>query len=102
MVFGAHFGAAVDIFFSAAATAGLRITSGLCIRDRNTPETLLTDVETSVAEGHRLIDAWHGTVRLRYAVTPRFSFSAGLELLAAGGALVADNPDIWVTSHSNE
>src|SRR5699024_7859125 len=27
---------------------------------------------------------------------------AGPELLAAGGALVADNPDIWVTSHINE
>ncbi|WP_298418561.1 guanine deaminase [Brevibacterium sp.] len=102
MVFGAHFGAAMDIFFSAAAKAGLRITSGLVTSDRNLPEALLTDVETSVAEGQRLIDAWHGTGRLRYAVTPRFSFSAGPELLAAGGALVADNPDIWVTSHINE
>src|SRR5699024_10509156 len=102
MVFVAHFGAAMDIFFSAAAKAGLGITSGLVTSDRNLPEALLTDVETSVAEGQRLIDAWHGTGRLRYAVTPRFSFSAGPELLAAGGALVADNPDVGVTSHITE
>src|SRR5699024_11218086 len=101
-VFGARRGGAMDSSFSAAAKAGLRIASGLVTSDRNLPEALLPDVETSVAEGQRLIDAWHGTGRLRYAVTPRFSFSAGPELLAAGGALVADNPDIWVTSHINE
>jgi guanine deaminase len=102
MVFGSHFAGAMDIFFSAAARAGLRVTSGLVTSDRNLPESLLTDVDRSVAEGQALIDAWHGKGRLRYAVTPRFSFSAGPELLAAGGQLVADNPGIWVTSHLNE
>ncbi|UVI36921.1 guanine deaminase [Brevibacterium spongiae] len=102
MVFGAHFPGAVDALFSEAETAGLRITSGLVTSDRNLPEALLTDVETSTAAGQALIDRWHGRGRLRYAVTPRFSFSAGQELLAAGGQLVADNPGIWVTSHLNE
>jgi guanine deaminase len=102
MVFGSHFAGAMDIFFSAAARAGLRVTSGLVTSDRNLPESLLTDVDRSIAEGQALIDAWHGKGRLRYAVTPRFSFSAGPELLAAGGALVAANPGIWVTSHLNE
>ncbi|WP_209372986.1 guanine deaminase [Brevibacterium renqingii] len=102
MVFGSHFASAMDIFFSAAAEAGLRITSGLVTSDRNLPEPLLTDVDRSVAEGQALIDRWHGAGRLRYAVTPRFSFSAGPELLAAGGALAEANPDIWVTSHLNE
>src|SRR5699024_6587304 len=102
MVVGAHVGAAMDIFLSAAATAGLRTPAGLVTSDRTLPEARLTDGEASVAEGQRLSDAWHGAGRLRYAVTPRFSCSAGPELLAAGGALVADNPDIWVTSHINE
>lgn len=102
MVFGSHFATAVDILFQAAAEVGLRMTTGLVTSDRNLPEVLLTDVDRSVAESQRLIDDWHGQGRLRFAVTPRFSFSAGPELLAAGGGLVADNPGIWVTSHLNE
>ncbi|WP_432791027.1 guanine deaminase [Brevibacterium sp. K11IcPPYGO002] len=102
MVFGSHFASAMDVFFSAASESGLRITSGLVTSDRNLPESLLTDVERSTKESQALIDRWHGNGRLRYAVTPRFSFSAGPELLAAGGRLVEENPGIWVTSHLNE
>ncbi|MFT9772997.1 guanine deaminase [Brevibacterium casei] len=102
MVFGSHFASAVDILFAQAAEVGLRITTGLVTSDRNLPDILLTDVDRSVSESQELIDRWHGQGRLRFAVTPRFSFSAGPELLAAGGQLVADNPGIWVTSHLNE
>lgn len=102
MVFGSHFASAMDIFFSAASESGLRITSGLVTGDRNLPEALLTDVERSTEESQALIDRWHEKGRLRYTVTPRFSFSAGPELLAAGGRLVEENPGIWVTSHLNE
>ncbi|MGO0604969.1 guanine deaminase [Brevibacterium linens] len=102
MVFGSHFASAMDIFFSAASESGLRITSGLVTSDRNLPEALLTDLERSTEESQALIDRWHGKGRLRYAVTPRFSFSAGPQLLAAGGRLVEENPGIWVTSHLNE
>ncbi|MDN5739218.1 MAG: guanine deaminase, partial [Brevibacterium aurantiacum] len=102
MVFGSHFATAMDTFFTQAAEVGLRITSGLVTSDTILPEPLLTSVERSVSESQDLIDRWHGKGHLRYAVTPRFSFSAGQELLAAGGQLVADNPGIWVTSHLNE
>lgn len=102
MVFGSHFATAVDALFAAAAEVGLRITSGLVTSDRNLPEALLTSVERSVSESQDLIDRWHDSGRLRFAVTPRFSYSAGPELLAAGGELLAANPGIWVTSHLNE
>lgn len=102
MVFGSHFATAMDALFTEAAEVGLRITSGLVTSDRNLPEALLTTVERSVAESQDLIDRWHGLGRLRFAVTPRFSYSASQELLAAGGQLVVDNPGIWVTSHLNE
>lgn len=102
MVFGSHFATAMDTFFSQAAEVGLRITSGLVTSDKILPEPLLTSVEQSVSESQDLIDRWHGNGRLRFAITPRFSFSAGEELLAAGGQLLADNPGVWVTSHLNE
>lgn len=102
MVFGSHFASAVDILFTRAAEVGLRMTTGLVTSDQNLPEPLLTTVDQSLVESQQLIDRWHGNGRLRYAVTPRFSLSAGPEMLAAGGEIVRDNPGIRVTSHLNE
>lgn len=102
MVFGSHFASAVDILFAHASQLGIRMTAGLVTSDRNLPEPLLTTIDKSMGESQQLIDRWHGKGRLRYAVTPRFSLSAGEELLAAGGQLVRDNPGIMVTSHLNE
>lgn len=102
LVFGSHFASAVDSLFARAAEVGLRITSGLVTSDRNLPEALLTTPERSNREGQELIDRWHGKGRARYAVTPRFSFSASEELLAAGAELMAANPGVWFTSHVNE
>ena len=102
MVFGSHFASAVDILFAHASQLGIRMTAGLVTSDRNLPAPLLTTIDKSMVESQQLIDRWHGKGRLRYAVTPRFSLSAGEELLAAGGQLVRDNPGIMVTSHLNE
>lgn len=102
MVFGSHFASAVDILFARAHEVGLRMIAGLVTSDCTLPEPLLTTIDRSQSEAQELIDRWHGTGRLRYAVTPRFSLSAGPELLAAHGDLVRNNPDIWVTSHINE
>lgn len=102
MVFGSHFASAVDVLFGRAHELGIRMTAGLVTSDRTLPEPLLTTIDRSQTETQQLIDRWHGHGRLRYAVTPRFSLSAGPELLAAGGELVQENPDIWVTSHINE
>src|SRR5699024_9552269 len=101
MVFGSHFASAVDILFAHASQLGIRMTAGLVTSDRNLPEPLLTTIDKSMVESQKLIDRWHGKGRLRYAVTPRFSLSAGEELLAAGGQLARDNPGIMVTSHLN-
>ncbi|HEY4577695.1 MAG TPA: guanine deaminase [Yaniella sp.] len=102
MVFGSHFASAVDILFARAQELGIRMTAGLVTSDRTLPEPLLTTIDQSLTEAQQLIERWHGTGRLRYAVTPRFSLSAGPDLLAAHGELVRDNPSIWVTSHINE
>jgi guanine deaminase len=102
LVFGAHFASATDILFATAARRRLRMTAGLVTSDRKLPEPLLTTPERSYAEGQELIDRWHGVGRLRYAVTPRFAYSAGPELLAAAAQLIKDNDGVWCTSHLNE
>jgi guanine deaminase len=102
LVFGSHFAPAVDVLFTEAARVGLRVTSGLVVSDRGLPDALLTTPERAYDEACALADRWHGTGRARYAVTPRFSFSAGDELLDACAAVQKDVPDAWFTSHVNE
>ncbi|GAB3126760.1 guanine deaminase [Tsukamurella serpentis] len=102
LVFGSHFSGAVDTLFSEADRVGVRITTGLVTSDRNLPEPLLSTPQRSFDEGRGLAERWHGHRRLRYAVTPRFSFSTSPEMLASGAELAADVPGLWFTSHVNE
>ncbi|KNX36024.1 guanine deaminase [Luteipulveratus halotolerans] len=102
LVFGAHFADAVDTLFSRADRRGLRITSGLVTSDRILRDELLTTPERAYDESLALARRWHGTGRLRYAVTPRFSLSCSSALLDACGSVVKDAPGVWCTSHVNE
>jgi guanine deaminase len=102
LVFGSHFASAVDALFTRADQVGLRVTSGLVVSDRNLPSALLTTPERAYDDAVALAARWHGHGRLRYAVTPRFSYSAGDGVLAACGAVHADVAGSWFTSHVNE
>jgi guanine deaminase len=102
LVFGSHFAPAVDALFAEAGRSRLRITAGLVVSDRGLPPELLTDAERAYDEARALASRWHGVGRLRYAVTPRFSFSAGDELLEACAAVHKDVDGSWFTTHVNE
>ena len=102
LVFGAHFAAAVDVLFEAAAQRGLRVTSGLVVGDRLLRDELHTTAERAYTEGRALADRWHGVGQSRYAVTPRFSLSCTDELLASCADLHRDVSGSWFTSHINE
>ena len=102
MVFGAHFAPAVDALFAEAERSGLRITSGLVVSDRLLPETLWTTPERAYDEGRELARRWHGTGRVRYAVTPRFALSCTDDLLASCATLLTDVDGSWTTTHLNE
>ena len=102
LVFGSHFAGAVDALFAEATRVGLRVTSGLVLSDRILREDLFTTPERAYDEGLELAKRWHGQGRTRYAVTPRFSLSCTEALLESAGALLADGPDLWFTSHLNE
>ncbi|HEV7195214.1 MAG TPA: guanine deaminase, partial [Pedococcus sp.] len=102
LVFGSHFASAVDVMFEAADLWGLRVTTGLVVSDRLLPEPLLTTPERAYEEARDLAARWHGKGRLRYAVTPRFSFSASDPILASCAATFEETPGAWFTSHVNE
>jgi len=102
LVFGAHYPAAVDVLFSEASQRGVRVTTGLVVSDRVLRDDLLTTPERAYDEGRALAERWHGSGRLRYAVTPRFSLSCSDALLDSCGALHKDVDGSWFTSHINE
>lgn len=102
LVFGSHFAPAVDVLFDAADARGLRVTSGLVVGDRLLRPELHTTPERAYAEGMALAERWHGTGRIRYAVTPRFSLSCTDDLLASCARLGDDVDGSWFTSHLNE
>ena len=72
------------------------------VSDRILPEPLLTTPERAYDESVELAMRWHGSGRLRYAVTPRFSLSASDPILSACGAVMESVPDVCFTSHVNE
>lgn len=102
LVFGSHFAPAVDALFEEVARVGLRVTAGLVVSDRGLPAPLLTDPERAYAEAVALAARWHGVGRTRYAVTPRFSYSASNEVLDACAAVLKDVAGSWFTTHVNE
>ena len=102
LVFGAHFAPAVDALFAAAHQTGLRVTAGLVVSDRLLRTDLHTIAGQGYAEGRALAERWHGTGRLRYAVTPRFALSCSDAMLDACHALHADVPGSLLTAHINE
>ena len=102
LVFGSHFATAVDALFTEAARHGLRVTSGLVVSDRGLPEPLLTTPQRAHDEAVALADRWQGTGRARYAVTPRFSYSASEAILDACAAVRTAVPGSRFTSHVNE
>lgn len=102
LVFGAHFADAVDVFCRRAADSGLRISTGLVVSDRGLRPELLTTPDRAYAESMALAGRWHGTGRLRYAVTPRFALSATGALMDSCAQVLREVPGALFTSHVNE
>jgi guanine deaminase len=102
LVFGAHVPSAMEAFFEAAHSSGLRVASGLVVSDHGMPGALCTTPERAYAEAAALAARWHGRGRVRYAVSPRFAVTCGDGVLAACGALARERPELLVTSHLNE
>ena len=102
LVFGSHFTAAQEALFSAAAGLGLRVASGLVVSDRGLLPALHVAAETAYEMSRALIERWHGRGLVRYAVSPRFSFSCSEELLDVCGALGRETDGLLITSHLNE
>ena len=95
---------ATDLAFQAAERLGLRVIMGKTMMDRNSPDTLIEDTQTSLNESERLCRKWHGRNdgRLLYAFTPRFAPTSSEELLRGAAKLWRQYPGSYMQTHLSE
>lgn len=102
LVFGTVHKQSVDAFFEACEKRNLRMIAGKVMMDRNAPEYLTDDPESSYADSKYLIEKWHNRGRLNYAVTPRFAPTSSKEQLEKAGQLLSEYPDVYMQTHLSE
>ncbi|MBS0444777.1 MAG: guanine deaminase [Proteobacteria bacterium] len=91
-----------DAMFASAQRRGMRIVTGKVLQDRHSPDGLRDDVAQAERDCVDLIERWHGTDRLSYAVTVRFAPTSSPEQLAMAGALCAADPTLYMQTHVAE
>lgn len=102
MVFCAVYPQSVDALFEEAQRLNMRLIAGKVLMDRNAPDGLQDTVQSGYDDSKRLIEKWHGTGRLSYAITPRFAPTSSPEQLEAAGQLWKTYPTTYVQSHLAE
>lgn len=102
LVFATVHPASVDAIFEAAKKRNMRLIAGKVLMDCNCPDELSDTAESGYKDSKALIEKWHGTGRLSYAITPRFALTSSEEQLAAAGRLASEYPDVYVHTHLAE
>ncbi len=102
LVFGTVHPESVDAFFKQAQKRHLRMIAGKVLMDRNCPDNLSDTAETGYLESKALIEKWHNTDRLSYAITPRFAPTSSPEQLAKCRDLLNEYPDVYLHTHLSE
>ena len=102
LVFGTKHKQSVDAFFEASSARNTRMICGKVMMNRNAPDDLCDDVESSFADSQALIDQWHENGRQLYAVTPRFAITSTGEQLEKAGELLKNNPSVYMQTHLSE
>ena len=111
LAFASSHTASVNALFSEAHARRRRLMTGLVLMDRNAPANVLNRAATqgvkdateqSLIDSEALLQKWHGTGRLGYAITPRFAPSCSAAQLRGAGELAAKYPEVWIQSHVAE
>lgn len=102
LVFATVHPQSAEAFFEAASRRNLRMIAGKVLMDRNAPDFLTDTAESAYQESKALIQKWHKTGRLLYAVTPRFAVTSTNEQLRLAGKLLEEFPDVYLHTHLSE
>ena len=102
LVFGTVHKESVEAFFTIAQQKKLRMICGKVLMNQNCPDDLQDTTESGYADSKALIEKWHNTDRLLYAVTPRFAPTCSTEQLNKAGELLKEFPDVYMHTHLSE
>jgi len=91
-----------DRLMSAAYERGMRLIAGKVLMDRHAPDGLRDDVPGAERDSRQLIERWHGTGRLAYALTVRFAVTSTPEQLAMTARLQREIPGLYMQTHVAE
>jgi len=102
LVFGTVHKESVEAFFTIAQQKKLRMICGKVLMNQNCPDYLQDTAESGYTDSKALIEKWHNTDRLQYAVTPRFAPTCSTEQLNKAGELLKEYPDVYLHTHLSE
>jgi guanine deaminase len=102
LVFGTVHKESVEAFFTVAQQKKLRMICGKVLMDQNCPDYLSDTAQSGYDDSKALIEKWHNTDRLQYAITPRFAPSCSSEQLNKAGQLLSENPGVYLQTHLSE
>jgi len=102
LVFGTVHKESVDAFFTVAQQKKLRMICGKVLMDQNCPDYLSDTAQSGYDDSKALIEKWHNTDRLQYAITPRFAPTCSKEQLNKAGQLLNENPSVYLHTHLSE
>jgi guanine deaminase len=102
LVFATVHPQSVDAIFAAALQRNMRLIAGKVLMDRNCPEDLRDSADGGYGDSKALLERWHGSGRLAYAITPRFAVTSSEEQLSVAGRLAKEHPDVYVHTHLSE
>ncbi len=102
LVFGTVHKESVEAFFTVAQQKKLRMICGKVLMDQNCPDYLSDTAQSGYDDSKALIEKWHNTDRLQYAITPRFAPTCSSEQLHKAGQLLSENPSVYLHTHLSE
>lgn len=102
VAYGPLFYDATTLLFEEAKRRNMCFIAGNTLMDQLTPDYLQQDADTSYDTCEKLIDTWHGTARLHYAITPRFAPACSEAMLSACQTLRKKYPTCYIQTHLDE
>lgn len=102
MVYSTVHKQAAEALFQEALEHNMLLIAGKVCMDRHCPTWLQDTPQSAQQDSATLIETWHNTGRLKYAITPRFAPTSSAEQLHALGELAQQYPDVYIQTHLSE
>jgi len=92
----------IQAIMEKGAELNMRIIAGKTNMDRNAPDELLEETDSTLSQNKQLIEKYHKYKRLSYVLSPRFAITSTPQQLEYLGRLKENYPKMHVQTHISE